>query len=335
MTCNEAEWAKLPETEYFGVWRIENFNIAPWDDIGYFYSGDSFIVLNAYKVGKSQRIARDIYFWLGKDSSQDEVGTAAIKTVELDDRFGGEPTQHREVQGHESQEFLDLFEKHGGVQYLDGGVASGFKKVNIDTRISLFHIKGKKKPVMQQVPATGKSLNQNDAFLLITPKKIFLWVGKTANMMEKNKAGLAYSAAKSKLPKLEYERLDDGETTPEFWEALGGECPIAENGPEEDVAFEKDNVKVLYKINGKGDSFEKLCEGADVTLDKLTSDNLSLIKKGATIVVYKGSNISQDVAKHSIEFALKFMKENNLPNYISVATAKEGTPSGALDLILA
>ena len=106
MTCNEPEWAKLPETAFFGVWRIENFAIAPWEDIGYFYSGDSFIVLNAYKVGNSQRISRDIYFWLGRDSTQDEMGTAAIKTVELDDRFGGEPTQHREVQGHESQEFL-------------------------------------------------------------------------------------------------------------------------------------------------------------------------------------------------------------------------------------
>lgn len=334
MTCNEPEWAKLPETEYFGVWRIENFTIAPWDDVGYFYSGDSFIVLNAYKVGHSQRISRDIYFWLGRDSTQDEMGTAAIKTVELDDRFGGEPTQHREVQGHESQEFINLFEKYGGLQYLDGGVASGFKKVKFDNRIALFHIKGKKKPVMHQVPATGTSLNQGDAFLLITPKKIILWVGKTANMMEKNKAGLAFSAAKSRLPKLPYERLDDGETTPEFWEALGGECPIAETAPVEDDTFEKDNKKELYKINGNGDSFDLLCEGAAVTKDKLTSDNLSLIKKGATIVVFKGSNISRDVSKHSIEYALKFMKEKNLPNYISIATAKEGTPSGALDLIL-
>lgn len=335
MACNEPEWNNLPETEFFGVWRIENFAVAKWEDIGYFYTGDSFIVLNAYRVGRSQRISRDIYFWLGRESTQDEMGTAAIKTVELDDRFGGEPTQHREVQDHESQEFISLFEKYGGLHYLNGGIASGFKKVQIDDRVSLFHIKGKKKPVMHQVPACGASLNQGDAFLLITPKKINCWIGKTANMMEKNKAGCAFSAAKSRLPKHQYERLDDGETTDEFWEALGGKCQIAELAAEEDDEFEKDNKKELYNIIRNGDSFQLLCEGDAVTKEKITSSHLSLIRKGASIVVFCGKGVQYDVAKKSIDFALNFMKQKNLPNYLSISTAKLGTPSNALDLILA
>lgn len=47
---------------------------------------------------------------------QDEAGSAAIFTVQLDDFLGGEPVQHREVQGEETPEFLALF--NGGNFFL-------------------------------------------------------------------------------------------------------------------------------------------------------------------------------------------------------------------------
>ncbi len=47
---------------------------------------------------------------------QDESGTAALKTVELDDHLGGAPQQIREVQDHETKRFLGYFKAKGGIK---------------------------------------------------------------------------------------------------------------------------------------------------------------------------------------------------------------------------
>ena len=50
--------------------------------------------------------------------------------------------QHRELQGYEDEQFMQCFKK---VEYLKGGVASGFKHVKRDVyEPRLLHLKGKK-----------------------------------------------------------------------------------------------------------------------------------------------------------------------------------------------
>jgi len=94
------------------IWRIEKFHVKTIakETFGQFYSGDSYILLHTYKKRPdSDALAWDVHFWLGKFTTQDEAGTAAYKTVELDDLLGGAPVQHREVQGHESELFMGYF----------------------------------------------------------------------------------------------------------------------------------------------------------------------------------------------------------------------------------
>ena len=54
--------------------------------------GDSYIVLDTYKEDdESDELKYNLHFWIGKYSTQDEYGTAAYKTVELDTFHGDKP----------------------------------------------------------------------------------------------------------------------------------------------------------------------------------------------------------------------------------------------------
>jgi len=100
------------------IWRIVKFKVEAWEknQYGEFYSGDSYIILNTYK--DKEEIKYDVHFWIGKYSTQDEYGTAAYKTVELDTFLEDKPVQHREVQGHESALFKKYFDT---ITHLKGG----------------------------------------------------------------------------------------------------------------------------------------------------------------------------------------------------------------------
>jgi len=125
---------------------------------------------------------------LGAQTSQDEAGAAAILTIQLDDLLNGGPVQHREVQDHESQLFLNYFKP--GIRYLPGGVASGFKQVqtNAAGEKRLFQVKGKKNIRVRQVNLSVSSMNNGDCFILDAGREIYVYVGLKAKRIEKIKA---------------------------------------------------------------------------------------------------------------------------------------------------
>ncbi|EAW17755.1 gelsolin family protein [Aspergillus fischeri NRRL 181] len=178
------------------IWRIENFEVVPWpkERTGEFYDGDSYIVLHSYKV--EDKLCHDIFFWLGSKTTQDEAGTAAYKTVELDEFLRGTATQHREVQAHPSPEFMALFRR---LCVRSGGVRSGFNHVETNEQsskeaITLLRIF--KHPaaaradsvIVHEVEPTWESLDDHDVFVLDQGQKIWVWQGKNCSPMEKAKA---------------------------------------------------------------------------------------------------------------------------------------------------
>lgn len=187
------------------VWRIENFEVAPLPRVhyGHFYDGDSYIILHSQPpetdADGSSRLLHDIYFYLGAHTSQDEAGTAAYKTVELDAFLHGAATQHREVQANPSAAFLALFPR---VTVRRGGVASGFRHVEpagggsvpTPTLLRVFRRAASAAPsaadamVVYEVEPTWRSLDEGDVFILEEGPKIWVWQGRACSPMEKARA---------------------------------------------------------------------------------------------------------------------------------------------------
>ena len=93
----------------------------PEDHYGQFYAGDSFLVLYTYVPPGSSKEEYMLYFWLGRDSTQDEQVAAAKFAVDIDDSLGGAPVQCRVVQNKEPDHFLALW---GGLMVVhEGGKA--------------------------------------------------------------------------------------------------------------------------------------------------------------------------------------------------------------------
>jgi gelsolin len=134
-------------------------------------------------VGSSDALKHDIHIWIGSESTQDEYGTAAYKMVEADDYLGGAPVQHRQVEGHEAIEFSKIFE---ALEYLDGGVESGFNKVEpTPDKPLFFHVKGTRSQTMKmsQIPMSVASMNEGDSFILYVSKsQVWVWHGKDVSI---------------------------------------------------------------------------------------------------------------------------------------------------------
>lgn len=160
----EPAWAGVGQAQGLEIWRVEKMKLVPWpkEEYGHFFSGDSYIILHTRQV--ENKLVHDIHFWLGKTTSQDEMGVAAYKTVELDDFFDQEPIQHREVQQHESQQFSKLFKQ---IEYWDGGIESGFNRVEEGAYTTkLLRIRKLKHTIkVAEMPCVRDSLNAGTANL--------------------------------------------------------------------------------------------------------------------------------------------------------------------------
>ncbi|KAJ4823941.1 Villin-2 [Turnera subulata] len=313
-----------PGTE---IWRIENFQPVqlPKSEHGKFYMGDSYIVLQTTS-GKGGAYLFDIHFWIGKDTSQDEAGTAAIKTVELDAVLGGRAVQHRELQGHESDKFLSYFKPC--IIPLEGGVATGFKTPEeevFETR--LYVCKGKRAIRMKQVPFARSSLNHDDVFILDTENKIYQFNGANSNIQERAKALEVIQFLKDKYHEgtcdvaiVDDGKLDTESDSGEFWVLMGGFAPIGKKVISEDDVVPETTPAKLYSIDDGG---VNAIEG-ELSKGILENNKCYLLDCGAEIFVWVGRVTQVEERKSATQAAEEFVASQNRPKSTRITRLIQG-----------
>lgn len=306
------------------VWRIEGFKVVPWDTqrYGQFHKGDSYIILDTEL--NDRKLEHHIFFWLGESTSTDEMGTAAYKTVELDDYFDGSATQSREVQGQESKQFLSLFPK---VTYIEGGVASGFHHVEnaatYEARLySVRKVKGRG-VIEQEVVLERASLNEGDCFVLDAGAKLYIYHGPEAVPLEKYEAN-------TMAERLEVQRNGHAEATheldSEFWRLLGGEGPVkpASEGTDR-VAPPDFGEGVLFRLTDAGGKLHMEEVGRrNLSKSMLVEDDVMILDHGAELFIWVGKGADDAERRNAFRTAIDFLKMNNRDTKIPIHMYKQG-----------
>jgi gelsolin len=327
----EPAWKGAGEKKGIEVWRIEKFKVKRWakERYGEFFGGDSYIILNT-KESDEGKLSWDVYFWLGAETSQDEAGTAAYKTVEIDDLLGDDPVQFREVQGNESKCFLSLFPK---MTILSGGIESGFNHVKPkEYKPRLLHVTGFKKHVqVYQVPIKKESLNDSDCFVLDAGLTIFQFNGTKSSGWEKRKAGAIIAELKAaRHGKVKETYVIDGiedkgnKLIEDFWSYFGGRPDKIKD--EEEIKEEPEVELSMHHVSDSSGRME-INEVGRGKLDKskLLSDDAFIIDAGSSLYVWVGKGANKAEKREAMRFATEYLQNCGRSSNIPIARVMEGS----------
>ncbi|XP_058068041.1 villin-4 [Magnolia sinica] len=299
------------------IWRIENFRPVPVPKSSYgkFFTGDSYVILKTTAL-KSGAFRHDIHYWIGKNTSQDEAGTAAIKTVELDAALGGRAVQYREVQGHETEKFLSYFKPCIIPQ--EGGAASGFRHPDVNEyQTRLYVCKGKHVVHVKEIPFARSSLNHDDIFILDTKSKVFQFNGSNSSIQERAKAlevvqyiKDSYHDGKCEVAAIEDGKLMADAETGEFWSFFGGFAPLPRKAAtDDDKQNEAYPAKLLCIEKGQAQPVE----ADSLKRDLLDTNKSYLLDCGLEVFVWMGRNTSLDARKSASAAAEELLRGPDRP----------------------
>jgi len=313
------------------VWRIVKFQVEKWpvEQQGEFFNGDSYIILNTYKDEGEDALKYDLHFWIGKYSTQDEYGTAAYKTVELDTLLDDKPVQHRETQGHETSMFKSYFK---GITLMKGGADTGFNRVLPEAYTPrMHHVKkvGRGKFETKEVSLKKANLTSEDVFIIDHGKKVYQWNGKNCSADEKLDACRFMDGIQAVRPNVITETLDESSTSSKHPALM-----ILGDGEKKVKAEEPVGVPAMLKISdGEEPGRVKMDEvEGGISKDALNTNDVFIINTGEHVFCWVGAGASIDERKNGIPYACNYLGKTETP-WLPITVVGEGKETAAFNAI--
>uniref|UniRef100_A0A8C6WFR4 Scinderin like a n=1 Tax=Neogobius melanostomus TaxID=47308 RepID=A0A8C6WFR4_9GOBI len=305
-----------------------NLNLVPKDDHGNFFTGDAYLVM--YNSAKSTPA---IHSWVGSEATQDESGAVAILMVQMDNHLGGGPRQYTEFQNDESNTFLKYF--GGSIKYKKGGVASGFKDVDVNDFEDVkrvMHLKGRSCVRATEVNFSWDSFNSGDCFIIDLGKDIYHWSGSKSNSFEKLKSKVVAKdiCDSERRGRATVHSIDEGQEPKEVLDVLGPKPDVLPEGCPDTTPQVSRKAKCeasLYMISDAAGSMKAtlVAEKAPFKQDMLNPNECYIVdnKGNHKIFVWKGPKANNDERNAANTAADKFIKDHDYP--VIMAAGAEDT----------
>eukprot|EP01119_Soliformovum_irregulare_P004013 TRINITY_DN1502_c0_g1_i1.p1 TRINITY_DN1502_c0_g1~~TRINITY_DN1502_c0_g1_i1.p1 ORF type:complete len:1150 (-),score=462.39 TRINITY_DN1502_c0_g1_i1:700-4149(-) len=169
--------------------------LIPKSSHGRFRINECAIVVSTLVQAEKSSFIHQIFFWIGRDSSETLRTQGKQKAEEVAKKLWetyGKDTSTYSVkdvnQEKEPSEFRELF-KNGMLSYVEPSkLKSQVGNRNDIKDIKMYRLGGKKNIYVEEVEISWKSLNRTDVFILDDEDTIYQWNGKFANRMKITKA---------------------------------------------------------------------------------------------------------------------------------------------------
>ncbi|KAI3814736.1 hypothetical protein L1987_14380 [Smallanthus sonchifolius] len=246
----------------------------------------------------------------GKDASEDEADTAAIKTLELDASLGWRAVHYRELQGYETERFLSCFKPCI--------IPEETEPQEHKTR--MFVCKGQHVVRVQEVPCTRSSITHDAIYILDSKNKVFQFNGSNTSIQERAKAleVVKYIRDRYHHSTCDIATIDDGKLLAdaeagEFWGFFGGFAPLPRKATVKEAQSNQSTDVLPTRL-----FCVKKGQTEHVAVDSLTkklleTHNCYLLDCGSEIYVWMGRSTSMEERKSANKAAQEYLRGQDRP----------------------